>query len=113
VKDEIIVLADRGGVIRFWSEGAERIFGYRIAEAVGKSLDLIVPPEYREAHWNGFRRAVESGAAAAEGQAGPFPAQCANGDILVVTGRLTLIRAPQGEVAGATVVFAALTGDEA
>jgi len=105
MKDEILVLADRDGVIRFWSGGAERVFGYSAAEAAGTSLDLIVPPDYREAHWNGFRRAIASGAASFEGQSGPFPALCANGDILVIAGRLTLVRAPQGGVVGALVAF--------
>jgi PAS domain S-box-containing protein len=105
--DDIMVLADRSGVIRFWSRGAEKALGYPAAEAMGKTLDLIVPPEYREAHWKGFRRACESGTAAAEGQPGPFPALCANGDIIAITGRLTLLRAPQGGVTGAVVVFEA------
>jgi len=81
------------------------MFGYSIDEAVGQSLDLIVPAEHREAHWKGFRRAFESGAAAAEGQAGPFPARHANGNILTRTGRLSLVRQPQGKVVAALVVF--------
>jgi PAS domain S-box-containing protein len=47
VDDEPVVLADRNGVIRFWSRGAEQAFGHAVAEAVGQTLDLIVPPEHR------------------------------------------------------------------
>jgi PAS domain-containing protein len=50
-----IVLSDREGLIQHWNEGAEQLFGYPAAEALGKSLDLIVPPEYRQRHWDGFR----------------------------------------------------------
>jgi PAS domain S-box-containing protein len=98
-------MADPSGVICFWSAGAERAFGYPAAEAVGQTLDLIVPPEHREAHWNGFRRAIESGAASVEGQSIPFPARCAGGDVAARPGRLTLVRRPRGQVIAALVVF--------
>jgi len=103
---EAIVLADRQGIIRYWSSGASAMFGYPVDQAIGQPLDLIVPSEHREAHWKGFRRAIESGSAAAEGQAGHFPARHANGSILTRIGRLTLVRQPQGEVVAALVVFA-------
>ncbi len=40
---DAVVYADRDGTIRFWNGGAPRIFGYTAAEAVGRSLDLIIP----------------------------------------------------------------------
>ena len=100
-----VVIADATGVIRFWSLGAEKAFGYPAAEAVGKTLDLIVPAEYREAHWNGFRRAVASGAAGLEGQLNPFPVRQAGGVVAEVPGTLTLVRRAQGQVIAAMVVF--------
>jgi PAS domain S-box-containing protein len=105
MQTDIIILADRDGVIRYWSPGASATFGYAVDQAVGQRLDLIVPDEFRAAHWNGFRRAFESGSAAAEGVAGAFPAQHANGNIVTRTGRLSLVRAPQGQVIAALVVF--------
>ena len=102
---EPIVMADRQGVIRYWSNGATAMFGYSADEALGQRLDLIVPDEHREAHWNGFRRALESGAAAAEGVAGPFPAKHADGNIAPRIGRLSLVRRPDGKVVAALVVF--------
>ena len=103
--DEPVVLADQSGVIRFWSGGAEKAFGYAFAEAVGQTLDLIVPPEHREAHWNGFRRAMQCGAAAVEGQAVPFPVRHADGSNIARQGRLTLLRRSRGDVIAAIVVF--------
>lgn len=102
---ESIVLADRHGVIRYWSSGATAMFGYSVDQAVGQPLDLIVPDEHREAHWKGFRRALESGTAAAEGIAGPFPAKHADGSIVTRIGRLSLLRQAQGRVVAALVVF--------
>lgn len=104
--DNPVVIADLAGTIRFWSAGAEKLFGHSAAGAIGQSLDLIVPPDYRQAHWNGFRRAMESGTAQAEGQIGAFPVRLANGLVTPVTGRLTLIRQMQGRVIAAMVVFA-------
>jgi len=105
LEDNAIVIADRDGVIRFWSVGAEKAFGHAAAQAVGRTLDLIVPADYRQAHWVGFRRAVQSGSAAAEGQVTPFPVLHANGDVEPAPARLTLVREGQGRVIAAMVVF--------
>ena len=55
------VVADREGVIRIWNRGAERIFGRPASEALGRSLDLIVPEKHRADHWEGFRRVMGTG----------------------------------------------------
>jgi PAS domain S-box-containing protein len=105
MNDHAVVMVDASGVIRFWNAGAERIFGHLASLAVGRTLDLIVPEDFRQAHWTGFYRAIASGEAAAEGQPGPFPALCAGGEIRPVQGRLTLLRSAPGPVIGALVVF--------
>src|SRR3989337_3745715 len=48
---EAIVCSDRDGIIRIWNGGAEAIFGYGAREAVGESLDIIVPQRIRDRHW--------------------------------------------------------------
>jgi PAS domain S-box-containing protein len=58
---DAIVLADRDGAIRFWNPGAERLFGFTAAEAVGRSLDLIIPEPQRARHWAGYRQVMETG----------------------------------------------------
>ncbi|MFL9943240.1 PAS domain-containing protein [Paraburkholderia graminis] len=58
---EAIIASDQDGVIHFWNQGAERIFGYAASEAVGQSLDLIIPPELRQRHWDGYRRVMQTG----------------------------------------------------
>jgi PAS domain S-box-containing protein len=100
-----VVIADADGRIRFWSAGAEKAFGHLAPQAVGQTLDLIVPPEHTLAHWKGFRGAIASGAAAAEGRTNIFPVRRLNGEIMQSPGRLTLIREPQGQVIAAVVVF--------
>ena len=58
---DAIIFADGAGVIRLWNHGAEALFGHRTEEAVGHTLDLIVPEPFRAAHWAGFHRAVQQG----------------------------------------------------
>ena len=56
-----IVYADSEGVIRLWNRGATRIFGFAEAEALGRSLDLIIPENLRERHWQGYRATMRTG----------------------------------------------------
>jgi PAS domain S-box-containing protein len=58
---DAIVAADEAGIIQFWNPGAERIFGYAAAEAIGRSLDIIIPEGLRERHWHGYREVMRSG----------------------------------------------------
>jgi PAS domain S-box-containing protein len=58
---DAIVFADVEGVIRFWNRGAERIFGFAEAEALGESLDIVIPDNLRVRHWEGFSATMRSG----------------------------------------------------
>ena len=58
---DAIIFADAEGVIRFWNRGAERIFGFTEAEALGQSLDIIIPDNLRVRHWEGFSATMRSG----------------------------------------------------
>jgi PAS domain S-box-containing protein len=68
-----VIFVDRTGVIRAWNRGAERLFGHAASAAIGKRADLVVPHQYREAHWKGFARAMASPWRGAEGW-GPIEA---------------------------------------
>jgi PAS domain S-box-containing protein len=60
-RSEAIIAADREGIIRFWNPGAERVFGHAAADAIGRSLDLIVPERLRKRHWDGYRDTIATG----------------------------------------------------
>ena len=72
---DAVVLADREGVIRFWNPGAERLFGLASAQALGQSLDIIIPEPQRARHWAGYHRVMESG-----------ESRYGHGDLLAVPG---------------------------
>jgi PAS domain-containing protein len=56
---EAMIFADREGVIRLWNARAEQMFGYAASEAVGGTLDLIIPPHLRAAHKDGSKLYVD------------------------------------------------------
>lgn len=58
---DALLVSDREGIIRFWNSGAERMFGHTADEAVGQSLDLIIPDNLRGRHWDGYRRVMATG----------------------------------------------------
>jgi PAS domain S-box-containing protein len=55
-----MIFADPDGIIRLWNQGAQTIFGYAPTEVLGKSLDIIIPERFRNAHWKGFYKAMET-----------------------------------------------------
>jgi PAS domain S-box-containing protein len=57
-KLEAMIVADRDGIIQEWNSAAERIFGYSATEAIGRTLDLVVPEEERADHWRNYRRVI-------------------------------------------------------
>jgi len=59
---EAVIYADAEGIIRVWNKASEELFGFSQAEALGQSLDIIVPERLREPHWRGFHAAIAAGA---------------------------------------------------
>lgn len=58
---EAVIYADLKGIIQYWNGGAEAVFGFSADEAVGQSLDLIIPEKMRKAHWDGYDKAIARG----------------------------------------------------
>ena len=107
-----LVVADADGMICYWSRGAEALTGHPAAAAVGSSLDLVVPTDYRQRHWSGFRAAMASGSARFEGASANIPVLCADGAVRRWPGRFTLIRDARGTPAGAAAVLVTPAGGD-
>ena len=58
---DAVIYADTQGRIRFWNDAASRLFGYRETEALGQSLDLIIPERLRDRHWRGYEHVMKGG----------------------------------------------------
>jgi PAS domain S-box-containing protein len=98
---DAVVFADLEGIIREWNPAAERVFGHSREEAVGHSLDIIVPERFREAHWRGYERALSEGRTKYNGQALPTRSFRKDGSAIYVELTFAIVRDPKGGVIGA------------
>jgi PAS domain S-box-containing protein len=106
---EALVVTDLQGTIRLWNTAAERLFGFSAQEALGGSLDIIIPERFKAAHDAGFARAVASGHLRVGGRVMRTRAKHKEeGRKLYVDFSFALLQDPQGKVLG---VFA--TGRDA
>ena len=101
---DAIIFADRDGAIRIWNRGAEAVFGYAAGETLGKSLDLIIPERFRRAHWEGFRRAIDTGQTKYADRVLTTRSVHKNGSKLYVDLSFGLVRDGAGTVAGALAI---------
>ena len=101
---EALILADRDGHIRLWNPGAEVLFGHPAAEAMGQSLDLIIPEELRARHWDGYHRAVATGHTHLGGRAVPTKAVRKDGTTIYVELSFAIVLDEAGSVIGALAV---------
>jgi len=101
---DAIIFSDAQGVIRLWNAAATRLFGFTKDEALGRSLDLIIPERLREAHWRGFDRAMQTGATRLRGEPTMTRGLHSEGRRLYVEMSFAVVRLPSGEVAGSVAV---------
>lgn len=98
---DAVIASDRSGHIVHWNAGAERIFGYRADEAVGHTLDLIIPEQFRERHWQGYRAVIESGVSRyGEGDTLAVPGRHKDGHRISVEFTIAPMRRSDGTIAG-------------
>lgn len=98
---DAVIYADGDGLIRVWNAGAVRIFGHEAAAAIGQSLDLIIPEDFRERHWAGWERASADGVTQYVGQSLPTRAMHANGEPFMVELSFAVALDADGNSAGA------------
>jgi PAS domain S-box-containing protein len=105
---DAVVYADAEGAIGVWNPGAVRIFGFTEAEALGQSLDIIIPASLRERHWHGFRQTMATGQSRyADGQLLSVPAIRKDGVRISVE----FIIVPFSDEAGRMIGIAAIMRD--
>ena len=107
---DAVVACDRDGVVRFWNAGAVRIFGFRVEEAVGQSLDLIIPERLRARHWDGWRHTLATGKSRyAGGDTLSVPALRKDGAQISVEFTITPLRGADGAITGLAAVMRDVT----
>ncbi|WP_423601957.1 PAS domain S-box protein [Sphingomonas sp. MS122] len=103
--DAALVFAGPDGVIRIWNSGAERLLGHYAEEAIGRRLDLVIPPEYHDRHWAGFGAAMAAADGVIDHLSYDIPALHRDGTELRVEVRLMVVHDSRNRVVGAMAVF--------
>jgi PAS domain S-box-containing protein len=106
---DAMIFADRDGVIRLWNAGAEAIFGYRAEEAVGRTLDLIIPAPLRARHWAGYRQVMATGVTRYGREVLAVPALRQDGTRISVEFTIILLRDAAGELLGPAAIIRDVT----
>jgi len=107
---DAIIATDRVGAITFWNAGAVRIFGFSPEEALGRSLDLIIPENLRDRHWRGYERTMATGESRyGDGDLLAVPGLTRDGRRISVEFTIVLLRDEQGVPAGTAAVLRDVT----
>ena len=109
-RSDAIVAADRDGIIHFWNPGAERIFGHSAADAIGHSLDLIIPERLRGRHWHGYRGTIATGDSRyGEGDVLAVPALHKAGATISIEFTILPLRDPSGAIISIVAIIRDVT----
>ncbi len=107
---DALLVSDRGGAIRGWNAAAERLFGFSAAEALGQSMDLIIPERLRGRHWGGWDHVMETGVTRyGAGQLLAVPAAHKDGRQLSVEFSIQLLKDGAGRIEWVVALFRDVT----
>jgi PAS domain S-box-containing protein len=106
---EAVVYSDREGIIRLWNRGAETIFGYRREDALGQTLDLIIPERWRARHWEAYRTVMRTGVTRYGREVLAVPASQSDGTRISIEFSIILPTDRDGQVLGAVAIVRDVT----
>jgi len=106
---DAVIFADAEGVIRVWNSGAETIFGYQATEALGQTLDLIIPERFQERHWEGYRKVMATGVTKYTDDMLAVPAAKSDGTRISLEFTITLLKGEDGDVQGIAAIVRDIT----
>ncbi|MGF1599213.1 MAG: PAS domain-containing protein [Acidimicrobiales bacterium] len=101
---DAVIVSDPAGTIVYWNGAAERLFGWSADEAVGASLDMIIPERQRRAHWDGYQRVMATGITRYGDDLLRVPSLHADGGRRSIAFTVTLLTDPTGSVTGLAAV---------
>jgi PAS domain S-box-containing protein len=102
---DAIIFADVCGAITYWNPAAERLFGFPAGEALGNSLDLIIPGRLRQRHWAGFRKTMATGETRYAHDVLRVPALHKDGRALSIAFTVALLSTPERKLNGIVAVI--------
>lgn len=95
---DAVVVSDVNHVIVLWNKGAERMFGYSEAEALGQSLDLIIPERMRKRHREGYEKTMDTGVTKYGNDVLYVPAIDKSGRQFSIAFTVAMLHGPDGKV---------------
>jgi PAS domain S-box-containing protein len=96
---DAILICDRSGTVRYWNAAAERVFGFHVTEALGGSMNLIIPERLRARHWAGWEAAMKTGVTHyGEGQLLAVPALHKGGRQISIEFSIQFIKDAEGQI---------------
>jgi PAS domain S-box-containing protein len=98
---DAVILADQQGAVRIWNNAAADLFGYSSDEAIGQSLDIIIPEHLRDAHWKSFGIAVATGHTKHGSRALKTRATHKTGQKLYISLAFSVVKDEEGNAIGA------------
>lgn len=99
-----VIACDAAGTVVFWNAAATRIFGFTAEDAVGQSLDLIIPQRQQQRHWDGYHKTLATGVTRYGDSVLRVPALHKEGKPLSIAFTVALLHAPDGAVSGIAAV---------
>ena len=101
---DAVIASDPAGAITLWNPAAERMFGHTEAEAMGKSLDLIIPQRQQQRHWEGYEKTMATGQTKYGNDVLRVPAVHKDGHTLSIAFTVALLHAADGKVSAIVAV---------
>lgn len=101
---DAIMVCDAKGAITLWNQAAERIFGFTEAEALGQSLDLIIPQRQRQRHWDGYHKTMETAVTKYGADVLRVPALHKDGHTLSIAFTVSMIFSADKKVSGIVAI---------
>ncbi|SFQ31545.1 PAS domain S-box protein [Variovorax sp. 770b2] len=101
---DAIMVCDAEGAITLWNKAAERIFGFTEAEALGQSLDIIIPMRQRQRHWDGYHKTMETAVTRYGADVLRVPALHKDGHTLSIAFTVSMLFAQDQQVSGIVAI---------
>jgi PAS domain S-box-containing protein len=107
---DAILVCDQAGTVRYWNASAERVLGFGATEALGISLDLIIPERFRARHWAGWEATMRTGVTRyGEGQLLAVPALHKDGHRVSIEFSIQLVKDAHGQIEWVVAVIRDVT----
>lgn len=101
---DAVIAADPSGAIVLWNPAAERMFGYTEAEALGQSLDIIIPQRQQQRHWDGYHKTMETGITKYGNDVLRVPAVHKDSHTLSIAFTVAMLHTPDGKISAIVAV---------